>query len=491
MKKLFLLICALIILKTACTDAYRADITIRECITSTGQPLTVPVEISINGEMKTWQPGSQLTFLADIGGDIGFIEVSAEADGYLSKSPRLFEVDREHGLEIILTFAATVPMEGEIVHELTDIDRESITTQNIENPNHTVENDEVEEKPNFGTLEIQSIPSDLILFVSLSGHNEIQTFRTEDISQIPLLPGEYQWTAESEGYITRHGIFQIEENSVTQRTITLEEEIEDGSLLITAVPENAVIEVTSTATGDIYTLNSGEAAVFSPGTYSYSVFLSGYLEEEGALTLDSGQTREIVEELTAVSVNQLVEQIRGFSGLSEAIRIYESLPEEVPALTISQRINYIDALYSLATYLIDNNERDRAEGALQYVLDINPRYIEARWLLAEILTLQQDYDMAITILRPTMGAYSNDLDEPQRSEVRLETRYRLATIYFDRYQSLDQSNINERERVGDRALTALSDFIERYHSYGEPEHFRSNFETAKVIRRNISADLGR
>ena len=496
MKKFYLLILSLLLFKIGCADSYHADITVRECITTTGETLQVPVEITINGETKTWEPGSNLTFNSDIGGDLGFIEVNVKADGYTSLSPELFEVEQKNGLELILMFTesdepgrmivTTPPVTGEV-----DDDDNEDTGDDETDPERDDPAPDRDDEETTGTFTVRTTPADLTLFISRSGESGIQTLQTSQSSQISLSPGDYEWTAQSEGYRTRNGVVRIEENTITERTIMLEEEIEQGSLEITTVPADAEIEVINSVTDADFSLSSGEIASLPPGNYRYRVSMPGYFDGENRTTIESGQEVQIVEELVAISVNRLVDEINSISTLSDAIGIYENLPDDLPALTISQRINYVEGLYRLARHLEENNERDRASDTLRKLLDINPRYIEARWLYSQILTQQQEYDQAIGILRPTMGAYSNDLDEPQRTEVRLRTRYQLATTYFDRYESLDTSNINERQRVGDRALSALSDFIERFQSYGEPEYFRTDYETARIIRRNIMADLGR
>lgn len=487
----------LLLFKVGCADSYHADITVRECITTTGETLQVPVEISINGETKTWEPGSNLSFNSDIGGDLGFIEVNVKADGYTSLSPELFEVEQKDGLELILMFAEVDEPDSTIATTRRDTggreedeEEEDKEEDETDSGDDDSDSDNVEEEPT-GTFTVQTMPADITLFISKSGESEMQMLQTSQSSQISLSPGDYNWTARSEGYRNRNGVVRVEENVVTERTIILEEEIVQGSLEFTTVPSDAEIEVTNSATGADFSLSSGEITNLPPGNYRYRVSMPGYFDEENRTTIESGQEVQIVEELVAISVNRLVDEINSISSLSDAIGIYENLPDDLPALTISQRINYVEGLYRLARHLEENNESDRASDTLRKLLDINPRYIEARWLYSQILTQQEEYDQAIGILRPTMGAYSNDLDEPQRTEVRLRTRYQLATTYFDRYESLDTSNINERQRVGDRALSALSDFIERFQSYGEPENFRTDYETARIIRRNIMADLGR
>ena len=476
----------LAILFQGCSKSFETDVTIIGCQTTSGDDMSIPVDISVNNNTKIWDPGGRLKFTPDIGGDIGTVQLQAEANGYEYVSPQTYNVDGDKGLELVLMFKkiddSSVPTTGD-----PDI---LISNGDIDNKDNDDSSEEIMARK--GQLSITTTTDNITFYVQNqdSSGSSLIARQIDDSDQIFLPPGQYNWTAQKEGFDTINREVTIAEDETSSLTISLEENISNSRLEFLTTPNDAQVIFISTSNNSRILPNQDDIYLVKPGNYRYEISKNGYEPIEKLISVRSGEERQVKEELRALRTEEIISRIEDISSLSDAITIYRELPESAPVMNLEQRTEYLSSLYNFGVILEEGGESDRASQVFQQILQINPRYIEARFRLADIQRVNRRFDSAIETLRPILGSISNDLPGTERRIARLETRWRVAQTYFDQYQATSENNINELQSVGYRTRNALRDFIDRYDNTDGSGILRDEYDSALDMIDIIESDLG-
>jgi len=495
MKKYSISLFFLATLLLGCSRSFETDVTIIGCQTITGDDMSIPVGITVNNTTKIWEPGVNLEFTTDIGGDIGTVLLQAEVNGYEYVSPQTFNVDLDKGLELVLMFRELNE------NSVTDTQNPGLVNQGDENNGKTTEEeaqkdgDDISEEQTVsnGQLTITTRTDGVTFYIDsqdTSASESLIALQIDESDQISLPLGQYNWTAQKKGFNTINREVTIVEDETSILTINLEENISNSTLEFLTTPNDAQVILINSSNDNRVMSNQDYVYSVKPGNYRYEISKNGYETIKKPIIISPGENIQINEELSALRIEEIMSRIDDISSLSDAISIYQELPESAPVMNLEQRTEYLSNLYSLGVILEEGGESDRASQVFQHILQINPRYIEARFSLADNQRLRKSFDRAIETLRPILGSISNDLPRTERRIARLETRWRVAQTYFDQYQSTSENNINELQSVGFRTRNSLRDFIDRYESANGPGDLKDEYDSALDMIDIIESDLG-
>ncbi len=480
---------SILLIFTSCTDHTKSEIVIRSCIDQDAAELEEAVSFVINGQSGTWIPGRDLVMHISIPEESGSISVQANSQNYRLNSPPRYEVDRSKGLELVLLFER----KPEIVADHTDdLTRE----EPVDEPDEGVEEEEdpQEEIITFGSVSIQADPVNVSLRIQRSDIDFDTLLADIDQELITLATGTFNWTASAEDYVSQSGNFSISEDETTEMQIQLEEDIRYGTVYANILPDNAVVTITHPDIQESVRIQSGEQAELVVGSYSYSVTAPGYIMVESNITVSEDSERWISQNLSPVSVSQIISRIEDASSVGEYLNIFESIPIEQPRMSARLRSQYYDALIDLGMALFRTGEANRANNVFEIVLQQDESNYRARLQYISILNQQEDFrefNRIRRIIRPVYGTLLNVVPHDERAKIDFQARFLNAESFYNEFYSFD--DLGRQRQIAAMALNALEEVVHRYNNRlndSEKETFRSEYEKAKAYRDMIFRDLG-
>ena len=471
----------------SCTDHTKSEIVIRSCIDQDAVELEEAVSFVINGQSGTWIPGRDLVMHISIPEESGTLSVQANSENYRLNSPHRYKVERSKGLELVLLFE----QKPEIVVDLTD----DLTGEDpVDEPDESVEEDQQEEIITFGSVSVQAAPANVSLRIQRSEVGFDTLLANIDQELITLATGTFNWTASADDYVLQSGSFSISEDETTEVQIQLEEDIRFGTIHANILPDNAIITISQPDNQETIRIQSGEQAELVVGTYSYSVTAPGYIMVESNITVSEDSERWISQNLSPVSISQIISRIESASSVGEYLNISESVPIEQPRMSAGLRSQYYDALIELGMALFRTGEANRANNVFDIVLQQDESNYRARLQYISILNQQEDFrefNRIRRIIRPVYGTLLNVVPHDERARIDFQARFLNAESFYNEFYSFD--DLGRQRQIAPMALNALDEVVHRYNNRlndSEKETFRSEYEKAKAYRDMVFRDLG-
>lgn len=455
--------------------------------------ITEQVSFFINGEAFLWMPGSKLIADVPMREESGMIEIHAASDSYILNSPASYKVNRVEGLDLILLFKKADDMPDLMVESHTELPETPSEPEEI-TPVRTIVN---------GLLEINIVPDNVRLSLSSTAAGVDTIFNSSSAMVLALPVGTYRWSANAEDYETQSGTLNIDSNQPYELNLQLDETVYFGRLYANISPSDATIRLRNTSTGDTHVINNLETIDLREGTYAYEVSAERFLPVSSMIDINRDATRLISHTLESLSVNNLISRLRNIRTLTEARTLRRSIPDERPDLTIQQNERYYSALIEFAGFILDEGEFQLAYEIYELIIKQDYSNYSARLNFASVLKantpefgniseLRDYYDRIREILRPVFGQLLNLVPVEDRQEIEFRARYAHAESYYLQFYDYDETDFENRRRVGSRAYGELQDFLTRYQRLSE--HAKNllveEYQKAQEYRDVIATDLG-
>lgn len=131
-----------------------------------------------------------------------------------------------------------------------------------------------------GTVTFIVTPSDAIISVNVDGE-----WKRGSIITLPY--GSYQYKIEKQGYITKESILTLDMSNLIIRELLHEISPSVGSLIITVIPVDSLVEVELSANS--WAPVTGNSISLLYGRYKYRISKSGYTPIQGVANIDKSQ----------------------------------------------------------------------------------------------------------------------------------------------------------------------------------------------------------
>lgn len=327
-------------------------------------------------------------------------------------------------------------------------------------------------------FQVQPASSEVTL-VSIDNGQSFNFNASSGAAEVP--PGNYDWTANADGYNSSSGSIDISAGRNVIVTV-LEEELIMGRIMIDVQPENAIVNLEDQNSNDDYALDADESGNIPVGMYSYAILADGYETSTGTIEIKENERTSIAEVLNVSSLVDYIEELRNTNQVNQARQLVSIAPGDVPDLSPENKNTYYNELYRLATLIYNDGYISESVSLYEKIIDEYNRAYQARLSLANYYITNSDsergFETARDILSPLFGSLRFNIPTSERAEVELMARYYYALSYYEQVyitSDRDQRSVISRQAISQlrEAEARIEDAIARGQVSSEMEEYKA------------------